>query len=254
MSTPQLLFVAGLGRSGTSALAEVLTAHPGIVLGLERYKRLWRGERIDELSPDLFERDRLLDFTDGLTTVVPERHPRFREHYERMAAGFEQAAYVGDKMTTVRIERVWKNLPDARFVCIVRDPREVAASWEARAGDAEDRFWPAHNDGVRSVTRWNQANRRILRAVRSRPDRVAVVEHASFFGSPDGRPLHRLLDWLGLDPADSADTHFDHARRHHADVLSTRPRPLPDHVEAHVAEHADLDRYAALLRLQLTGA
>jgi hypothetical protein len=253
MSTPRLLFVVGLGRSGTSALAEVLAAHPRIVLGIERYKQLWKGDRIDELRPGLFERDSLFDFSDGLTNVVPERDPRFQAHYERMAADFGQAAYVGDKMTTVRIQRIWKNLPDARFVCIVRDPREVASSWEARARDTHDRYWPADNDGRRSVIRWNQANRRILRAVQGRPDRAVVVEHASFFGSADSQPLLRLLAWLGLDHASSAEAHFDRARRQYTEVLSTRPRPLPMEVEAYVATHADLDRYAALVRLQLPG-
>ena len=253
MSTPRLLFVVGLGRSGTSALAEVLAAHPRIVLGIERYKELWKGDRIGELRPGLFERGSFFDFGDGLTNVVPDRHPRFREHYELMAAGFEQAAYVGDKMTTVRIQQVWRNLPDARLVCIVRDPREVASSWEARSRDTTDRYWSADNDGRRSVTRWNQANRRILRAVRGRPDRAVVVEHAGFFGSPDSQPLHRLLDWLGLDLAPSAETHFERARRQYTEVLSTRARPLPSEVEAYVAEHADLDRYSELKRLQLSG-
>ena len=36
-----LLFVAGLGRSGTTALMEALVAHEEIALGVERFKRLY---------------------------------------------------------------------------------------------------------------------------------------------------------------------------------------------------------------------
>lgn len=252
MSTPRLLFVVGLARSGTTALAEVLSAHPAIVLGVERYKQLWRGERIDELHAGLFERERLFDLGDGLTNVTPERHPRWRAHYERMEAQLGQAAYVGDKMSTVRIQRLWKNLPDARLVCIVRDPRSVAGSWETRAHDPRDRYWPADNDARRSVTRWNQANRQILRAVDGRPDRAVVIDHAGFFGSPDSAPLVRLLDWLGLEPAAPAAAQLDGARREYAEVLSRRPRRLSPDEEAYVLEHADLDRYGELVRRSVT--
>ncbi|MGY2701665.1 sulfotransferase [Nocardioides sp. HB32] len=43
MTTPRLLFLVGLARSGTTALLHVLNAHPEVVIGMERYKRVVSG-------------------------------------------------------------------------------------------------------------------------------------------------------------------------------------------------------------------
>ena len=55
MTGHDLLFVAGLGRSGTTALMEVLVAHDDIAMGVERYKRLYPrdGEPVTDLEPYL---------------------------------------------------------------------------------------------------------------------------------------------------------------------------------------------------------
>ena len=37
---------------------------------MERYKGLW--DRIDELTPSLFEHQRFFDFSDGLTNLTPD--------------------------------------------------------------------------------------------------------------------------------------------------------------------------------------
>ena len=40
-SDSNLLFLAGLGRSGTTALLQVFASHAEVALGVERYKRLY---------------------------------------------------------------------------------------------------------------------------------------------------------------------------------------------------------------------
>ena len=132
-----LLFLAGLGRSGTTALVEVLAAHPRVVLGVERYKRLYPRE--EPVTRELFTRERFFALDDGMTNVVPANGEEWQVHYDAMAAKWDTAAYVGDKMVSIRMQHVWETLPEARFVCIVRDIEPVAASWEARARDPEDR-------------------------------------------------------------------------------------------------------------------
>ena len=130
-SDPNLLFLAGLGRSGTTALVEVLSAHPRVVLGVERYKRFYPRE--EPVTRELFTRERFFALDDGMTNVVPANGEEWQVHYDAMAAKWDTAAYVGDKMVSIRMQHVWETLPEARFVCIVRDIEPVAASWEARA-------------------------------------------------------------------------------------------------------------------------
>lgn len=243
MSDPQLLFVAGLGRSGTTALTEVLSAHPQIVLGMERYKRLWSG-RIDELSAEHFTRERMLDFSDGLTNIVPAVDPRWGVYYDEMAAKWDQAAYVGDKFTRIMLSQVWKNMPEARFLCIVRDIYEVASSWERRATNESDRGWGSFADARAAVDAWNKGNRRFLRASKRRPRRVRVFDYAGFFGSADAVPLRRALDWLQLDWGPEIEAAFGAAHERYVGSVVRKDRRLPEDLVAFVDEHADHDLYA----------
>lgn len=60
-----------------TALVTVLAAHPAVVVGVERFKKLW-GDRIDEHTPDLLaEREKFFDFEGGLTSLT-RPGPRLR--------------------------------------------------------------------------------------------------------------------------------------------------------------------------------
>src|SRR4051795_7772037 len=155
-----LLFIAGLGRSGTTALLEVLSAHAEVALGVERYKRLYPHDA-EPVTAELFEEQRFFDFGDGLTNLTPERTPEWAAHYDAMRTKWSRARYVGDKMVAIRLQHVWETLPDARFVCIVRDLEPVAASWEARAHNPADHGWSADADATKAVAAWNRSLRRV---------------------------------------------------------------------------------------------
>lgn len=240
MPEPQPFFIAGLGRSGTTALTEVLASHPEIVLGIERYKKLWGRKRIHELDDDRFTRDRFFDFSDGLTNITPEANPaRWGEHYDRMAEKWDRAAYVGDKLTVLPLGALWKNMPSARILCIVRDIREVASSWELRATNENDRGWAKRNDARESVRIWNDGNRRILRGVVNRPKQTGLVEYRSFFGDPEATALRGVLDWLGLQTSPEIEKEFADAHQRYVDVIADKDRPLPAEASEFIAETAD---------------
>ncbi len=248
---PTALFLAGIGRSGTTALMTVFAAHPQIVLGVERFKKLW-GPRIAELTPDLIgERDRFFDFDDGLTNLRPDVDRRWTEHYRRMEAKWDRARYVGDKMTTARPQRLWRNHPEARFVFIVRDVLGVAGSWDARAHNPADRSWSADADALRAADQWNLQLARMRRAVRERPDHAAIVEYADFFGDPDGRALRAALTWLGLESDPAIESAFADAHRHYVDRVAQRPSQLEEQVRAAVTERADHELWHDIVDLAL---
>ncbi len=247
MTTPTPLFVVGVGRSGTTTLASLLSSHPRVVIGQERYKALW-GPRIAELTPACLTRERFFDFADGLTNIVPDSEERWRVHYERMDAQFDDASYVGDKLTVARMQALWEQHPTAQFVCIVRDVAEVAASWDRRATTVSDRGWPAILDAHRAVDFWNKHNARIRRAARQRPDQVAVVEHASFFGDAGARALRRVLSGLDLEMTPEVEAAFAAAHATYAEVAA-KERALSPEAQSFLDEHADLQLWRSLRRL-----
>ena len=235
-----LLFVAGLGRSGTTALMEVLVAHAEVAMGVERYKRLYPRDE-EPVTAELFTEQRFFDFTDGLTNLTPEQAPEWAPHYDAMRAKWGRARYVGDKMVAIRLQHVWETLPDARFVCIVRDLEPVAASWEARANDPEDAGWAADQDATKAVAGWNRSLRRVRRAVKQRPDRAVVVEYDRFFGDPDGASLDRVLGWLGLDRSPEIDAAFAHVHGTYVEKVAPKQRTLDPRTRAFLDAHAERD-------------
>ena len=240
MPDQSLLFVAGLGRSGTTALMEVLVAHDEVALGVERYKRLY--PRDDEpVTRELFGQERFFDFSDGLTNLTPEQAPEWAPHYEAMRAKWGRARFVGDKMVAIRLQHVWETVPDARFVCIVRDLEPVAASWEARARDPEDRGWAADQDATKAVAGWNRSLRRVRRAVRQRPDHAVVVEYHRFFGDETGISLDRVLAWLGLDRSPEIDAAFAQVHATYVEKVAPKRRTLSPETLAFLEEHAERD-------------
>lgn len=240
--------MAGLARSGTTALRRVLSAHPEIALGMERYKRLWSGG-VDQITADLFEKDRFFDFSDGLTNLTPEVGERWSTNYAELEAKWDDATYVGDKMTTIRFDRLHRMHPEAKFVFIVRDVDQVALSWERRAGNPDDQGWPERSDGEASVERWNLALKRIRRAVRQHPESAVVVEYGRFFGDPDATSLKGVLAFLGLEWEPRVAAEFEAAHREYVDSVAGRDRTLPPELAAIVAEHADRGLWDAIVRL-----
>ena len=239
-SDPNLLFLAGLGRSGTTALVEVLAAHPRVVLGVERYKRLYPRE--EPVTRELFTRERFFALHDGMTNVVPANGEEWQVHYDAMAAKWDTAPYVGDKMVSIRIQHVWETLPEARFVCIVRDIEPVAASWEARARDPEDRGWRRRpGREPRRWSGWNRSLRRVRRAVQQRPDHAVVVEYDRFFGDPAGASLGKVLAWLGLDRAPEIDAAFAQVHATYVEKVAPKQRTLSPATLAFLDEHAERD-------------
>jgi len=246
-SNQSLLFIAGLGRSGTTALLEVLAAHDEVALGVERFKRLY--PRDDEpVTPDLFVEQRFFDFGDELTNLTPEQAPEWASHYEAMRAKWSSARYVGDKMVAIRLQHVWQTLPDARFVCIVRDLEPVAASWEARARNPEDRGWAADQDATKAVAGWNRSLRRVRRAVRQRPDRAVVVEYDRFFGDPHGGSLDKVLAWLDLDRSPEIDAAFAQVHTTYVEKVAPKKRTLSPETRAFLDEHAERDIWEQVTR------
>jgi hypothetical protein len=141
MPDPQFdrpIFVVNPPRSGSSALFETLSQAPGLyTLGGENHPLL---EAIPELGMEArgWESNRL-DAADAEPGVVGELRERFaaelRDRDGRRPAAWPVRMLEKTPKNALRIPFLAKAFPDARFVYLHRDPREVMASmmeaWES---------------------------------------------------------------------------------------------------------------------------
>jgi Sulfotransferase family len=244
-SQRNFLFLCGVPRSGTTAFAELLNRHPKIAVGIERFKFVaMRRPRSTEFCPQLFERDRFFDFRETDTNVRAEKI------YRRMAADYDQAKWVGDKVPRyyVRLRTIYDRFPGCMVFYIVRDLASVANSWNVRAQNAND-TWPARNDYRRAVFEWNKGNGIALRWARRRPNHFHVVTYDELF--PFGIDLLTvILSRLELDPEPLF------LKQYKAFIEAPRRPPSPKTELAgqaeYLDEHADLAMYRKLLRRRLT--
>jgi hypothetical protein len=173
-------FLCGCGRSGTTALVELVNRHPDVAIGYERFAdRAIKGT----LTPDLFTPERFADFQKGDT---------FRSSYagdpirEQVVHKFHSARVVGDKVPTL-----FRNLDqldafdDPKVVFIVREPFAVAQSFVARARNPEDKGWAFEHDHRAAVIEFNEALQAIQAYVASGKPAL-VLDYSALFLRKEG--------------------------------------------------------------------
>ena len=186
-----VLFVAGPGRSGTSAFARYLNQHEEILICRERYKFI-----PEEVTPELFSFEKILDHQERETNLPREYHVNLLSRKDPA-----KLKWVGDKTPSyVRsLEPLLKNNPGARFVIMYRPVEEVAESYESRSKNSEDSWLGGKNGFKLGIRDWNAAMRKTRNFIQDkREPRVLIVSyHDFFYRSESYVPL--LSRFLGLE-------------------------------------------------------
>lgn len=247
------LFVCGIQRSGTTALANLVNWHSEVCVCIERFRNLMRNNKIEQFTPDRFELDKLLDFSDDATNLTPEKSERFHGFYESVRANYEQLKFVGDKVPNNHrfIESIHKKFERAKFLFIVRDIHDTACSWQARA-EREGDGWPETKTAEKAVAPWNDCNRVFLKMKLAYPDACHVVGYEQFFDgdADDLSPVDQLTDFLKLNAEERLYSAFTNARKIYSTNIKTKSRTLDPDVYDGIEKAADLDVYKQLLALQ----
>jgi hypothetical protein len=185
------LFLGGNARSGTTALMELLNAHPKIFLLSERY--LTEIKR-SKLTPAHFVKENVL------AGPVPKAMTRYGDDLD---ARWEAAEYVGDKCPALHagFDNLDAQFPEAKLIYIVRNPIGVCASYATRQ---ERGNW---NRGVEDAMRdWNKSVKRGLKRV-SEGKPLIVIPYEEMF--KDRTRIDKLWRELGLDPAEADPDRMD---------------------------------------------
>lgn len=234
------LILGGCPRSGTTALARALNAHPQILLGNERFYRVI--ER-NALTAEHFSRERFVRIEPGDTHDEPpgmEEGPNPHWLGDDPGTKYDAARVVGDKYPPVF--RAYDMLADrfaqAYIVYVIRNPLSVAESYQVRAENVADR-WPF--DYERGILDWNESVAATCRAL-DEGIRIIVVAYETILRSADA--VGALVARLGLDPErlGSLDRLVHEAR-----VLAHKPAPRNETIRQHVCLNADFESYRALL-------
>ena len=145
-------------------------------------------------------------------------------------------------MVAIRLQHVWETLPDARFVCIVRDLEPVAASWEARA-----RRTPRTSAGAPTRTpprRWPAGTARCAGSAArsgSAPTTRWSSSTTASSATRAGASLGKVLAWLGLDRSPEIDAAFAQVHATYVEKVAPKQRTLSPETLAFLDEHAERD-------------
>ena len=180
-------FVTGVPRSGTSALARLLTAQPDIAIMNERYGgKLGR----PDFGPQYFSAERARTLVEGESKAAFD-NPTTVAALEK----WNSAAVIGDKIPNIpAVLRIAERFQDPKIIAIVRDPFSVAQSFQARRDNPQDLQWNPNYDYAAAVEQHNRSMAALLAARETLGKNLLVVGYERVF-SPDAdlAPIFRFL-------------------------------------------------------------
>ena len=190
------LFICGCPRSGTTALARLLNLDPRFAIGLERYFR--RSVDRFSLTPELFERARFFDLQPGDTFWADLSHLDFLQDR------FDSVEYRGDKVPRLyeQFDQLFAAFPDARCLFVLRNIVDVAASYNVRARNVNDKQWSSDQDFRVAVRDWNRSINAFL-AAKEEGRSIRLVVFEEIFS--DIAAVSKMYQWCGLDLDADAD-------------------------------------------------
>jgi len=233
------LFVCGCARSGTTAVTQLLNAHPYIAVGVERYREsLFKGH---ELSPDDFRKERFFSQSFG--------HPRVYEHLQQK---YDSVVYRGDKIPKLYeyFDQIARNFPEAKIVFIVRNIFDVALSFKVRANDPEDTQWPSRRNVKKAVVEWNRSLQKASYWIKRTSGYVIGYENL-MYGKGDNSGL---LGYLELESHPDMSQKLRQLRKQVQRLNKERAETLSTTEQNFISLNADFDTYHSIVSVWLPEA
>ena len=194
----RLVLVAGLHRSGTTLVADLLASHPGAV-GLRRrpFAPMGEGQHLQDVLPTGDDYGGPGDFGRALLAAEAGSLPRpgdadrilrqWGRHWERDPRGL--VGIEKSPPSLLRLSWLEAAFPDAHFVVVVRHPAYSAMAtlkWtSASLADAVDH--------------WTLCHESAMRFLEDRPDTATLVTYQSLVDDPRAT-LFGLQERVGLAP------------------------------------------------------
>lgn len=193
-TSPALIFVTGLPRSGTTLVEQIIASHSQVAAGGEMavalrtaYELFGNSREMRALPQEPVEK--LKDFANRLTTAIqPFAKPN--------------TPYLTDKsiMAFLIYGLLHASLPNARFIVVHRDPRDIALSIYKNHFNAGTHRYA--ND-LASIAEVIKSFRQVVRHWRDTlPDRFVEIRYEDLVNDPEAQSK-KLIAAAGLDWEDA---------------------------------------------------
>jgi hypothetical protein len=235
-----VLFVAGLGRSGTTALGQLLN----ISAAIELYTELYDPGRLNGYEPADFQLPRLRE------ALARHRQPG---DAGLLATKHEGSRWIGDKRPNLQfcLEASYDNFAPEHRLCtlyIQRDLPAVLRSSHRRSENREDLSWSLEHGLEHTVLLHNASCRQLIDLQRRRPEVFASIQFVNY-GAVFSDPTcsQRLFRQLGveLSPAEqgrlSQFLAVSAARSRAGPTSGAEADALSAQIEAVIARYLDRD-------------
>jgi hypothetical protein len=243
------LFLSGAPRSGTSALTELLSSHPDIAIGMERFKFAYAKKSVNR---NVFIKKNFFDFKDTETNIN-DKNGKYVDYYSNLLEKYSGCSIVGDKYP--QLYKFWPSLlkefgSEGKFIFIIRDINDVASSFNVRASNPKDK-WPEKNDYKKAVEIWNNsldlANDAIVKGFD-----ICIVSYSKLFDLDvfDTKlELNKIISYLNLD-ANSTDfsAHTDMCNKY-TSIIKGKDKLILEGQESYINENANMELYFKLMSI-----
>ena len=244
------LFICGCPRSGTTALWQLMVAHPKIVLGVERYVLLSFKKGL--IEPALFAKEKFFDLQPNETFYT--NLVEFSAYYTEAARNFSEATWVGDKVPTLYLDYggIEANFDNAHILYIARNIVDVAGSYQKRATNVDDHTWSPDRDYRRAVHDWRASLRTTLDFLgnEERHSNLKVIFYEDLFLQP--ADLAPIFDWLELPVIDSVTERYKRLLAQSRNLDTRRGDALNSLQRQHITLNAPFALYRQLLDKRLS--
>ena len=132
----KIVIIGGNARSGTTTLARLLHTHPDFAIGMEQFHEGWNHNRMTRAA---FSEKGLTEFNPEISTQASKHRMK---KYQMTVQKYRAAKWVGDKVPLLykTYDNIDAEMPEAKIICIVRNPLSVIESYNKRFNDKNDEW------------------------------------------------------------------------------------------------------------------
>lgn len=244
-------FISGCPRSGTSALWRILSSHPSIAIGLERY--------IDRVLPNFdldkshFHKNRFFNLSEGDTHFNDLESGRPGKYYTNLIDRFDDCQLFGDKipLLSTRYAEIFSTFPNASILYIFRNIYDVTNSYDLRhkGKHAFEVKWD--KDWKQAISDWNFSLSETIKFI-DKGFKISCVNYENIYYLDFHYP--RLFKRLGLSPRLPLPTRMEIKQskafglKRKAMHSQQKTNQIDDEKIEYIKEHADFNSYDLLLQ------